>query len=1426
MKASKIINKVMATSTVALTMLQLSTPLITVAANETVVANTPVQTKAKQQQKAPYRNVMYYGDWSVWGGQGNQYPKDLPAGDYTHLNFSFLDFDSNGELKLTDAGAAFDNPVGSGNQWEDPLAGCIPALAAIRSQHPNMRLGVSLGGWSKSGDFSEVSANPTKRANFVKNVMKFIKLTDMDFVDIDWEYPTNVRQGDLVDNKNDEGTPNAKPEDYDNYIKLMQALRDGLDKQGVEIGKTYELSTALPGSVAMMDKGIDVSRLFKIIDFGNVMSYDLTGAFDEYTGHHTGLYANPNAKNDHSVDTMVKYLESKNVQMDKVVIGAAFYTRGWDSVEKGNDPSQPGLFQKASATNKDGDDSPSRGAENDVPAAAGDGGRKGGVWSFRNLDLLKRNIPDLKEYWDDVAKAPYMYSESTKDFYTFENVRSITEKANYVKAHGLGGMISWMASQDNDEDNDGVRSELTDAIAKGLYGNNFTLPSQKEDYELKLNVSAKVELAGTDSGKKGFQISVTNNQQAETSSSDALKYADRYFGAVKKPHFVIKMKDGSTLNKGDYKAGTVTTNGDKTIVDLSTQYDGRYIKQGETKQFKLTRADGKDAQLNEIESIELVQYYNDKIVVGSQMIYGSQSTVDAAPVFSGVQNETITVGDNFNALSGVKATDKEDGDITSKISVTGTVDTTKSGQYELTYSVTDSANNTTTVKRVITVKEKVVAPNEKPVFTGVSNKTITVGDNFNALSGVKATDKEDGDITSKISVTGTVDTTKSGQYELTYSVTDSANNTTTVKRVITVKEKVVAPNEKPVFTGMSNKTITVGDNFNALSGVKATDKEDGDITSKISVTGTVDTTKSGQYELTYSVTDSAKNTTTAKRVITVKEKVVSTGDAADEMVNPSKQVMVGYWHNWASKNDGYQRGTAVALDLDEIDENYNVVDVSFMKASGNSHIPTFKPYNKTDEEFRKEVGELNAKGTSVLLALGGADAHIELRQSDKAAFVKEIINQVDKYGFDGLDIDLEQSAITAAENQTVLPEVLREVKDHYAREGKNFLITMAPEFPYLKANGSYAKYIKGLEGYYDWINPQYYNQGGDGVSGENGVWLAQNNDAKKADFLYALSSALINGTDGFAGYVQIPADKLVIGLPSNPDAAGSGYVKEAKDVKNAMARLTKDNHQIKGLMTWSVNWDAGCDANGKNYNWEFVNRYKDLIDYGQGGSGSVVVDTKPILSGVMDATITVGDKFNALAGITASDKEDGDLTAKIKVTGTVDTTKAGKYELTYSVTDSGNNTTTAKRVVTVKEKEQPTLPGVPPITWPTIPVTPELPNPILPVVPPMPLPTSPVTPEKPAPTDNEWSASKVYQTGDKVTYKGKEYVAKWWTQGDEPNDYGTGPWELAVKEQDNEWLAEKIYVKGDTVTFKGQKYEAQWWTKGDEPGKTSVWAKK
>ena len=113
---------------------------------------------------------------------------------------------------------------------------------------------------------------------------------------------------------------------------------------------------------------------------------------------------------------------------------------------------------------------------------------------------------------------------------------------------------------------------------------------------------------------------------------------------------------------------------------------------------------------------------------------------------------------------------------------------------------------------------------------------------------------------------------------------------------------------------------------------------------------------------------------------------------------------------------------------------------------------------------------------------------------------------------------------------------------------------MAPEFPYLRTNGTYLDYINALEGYYDFIAPQYYNQGGDGIwVDELNAWITQNNDAMKEDFLYYLTESLVTGT---RGYAKIPAAKFVIGLPSNNDTAATGYVVNKQAVYNASRVLT------------------------------------------------------------------------------------------------------------------------------------------------------------------------------------------------------------------------------------------------------------------------------
>ncbi|MEA5206375.1 lytic polysaccharide monooxygenase [Enterobacter mori] len=209
------------------------------------------------------------------------------------------------------------------------------------------------------------------------------------------------------------------------------------------------------------------------------------------------------------------------------------------------------------------------------------------------------------------------------------------------------------------------------------------------------------------------------------------------------------------------------------------------------------------------------------------------------------------------------------------------------------------------------------------------------------------------------------------------------------------------------------------------------------------------------------------------------------------------------------------------------------------------------------------------------------------------------------YGFDGLDIDLEQAAITAGENVTVIPNALIKVKQRLMAEGRHFIISMAPEFPYLRkagkyvgpnrqtlhSDGKYLDYLHALDGYYDFIAPQFYNQGGDGIwDEENNQWLAQDVDEGdyKKRFLIALTKALVRGT---GGYTRIDPQRFAIGLPSNNDAAATGYSSSASNVTGALEALADAGLAIRGLMTWSVNWDDGWDKAGTPYGGEFAARY-------------------------------------------------------------------------------------------------------------------------------------------------------------------------------------------------------------------------------------------
>ncbi len=230
---------------------------------------------------------------------------------------------------------------------------------------------------------------------------------------------------------------------------------------------------------------------------------------------------------------------------------------------------------------------------------------------------------------------------------------------------------------------------------------------------------------------------------------------------------------------------------------------------------------------------------------------------------SGEAEYTLEVGTVF-AEPGYVAIDNVDGDITANVMIAGTVDMSNLGTYILTYTVLDGYQNEANAQRTIHVEDHTPPMLE---LLGESTVTHTITETYTD-PGYTATDNYDGDLTAEVEVVGSVDANKKGTYEITYSVRDSSGNTTTVTRTVVVKD---FKNPDIKLKGAGKIELLLGNDY-MEPGYIATDNYDGDITSKVSVSGTVNKNKVGTYTLTYTVEDSSGNKTKVTRTVIYEEK--------------------------------------------------------------------------------------------------------------------------------------------------------------------------------------------------------------------------------------------------------------------------------------------------------------------------------------------------------------------------------------------------------------------------------------------------------------------------------------------------------------------------------------------------------------------------
>lgn len=243
------------------------------------------------------------------------------------------------------------------------------------------------------------------------------------------------------------------------------------------------------------------------------------------------------------------------------------------------------------------------------------------------------------------------------------------------------------------------------------------------------------------------------------------------------------------------------------------------------------------------------------------------------------EDVTLKVGDTFDPLKNVTASDFEDGPITltQENIIQNDVDTSKADIYHVTYKVTDSEGKSSRKVITVTVEGSTDIPNTPPTISA-KDVTLNVGDTFNPLKDVTATDKEDGTITLTKDniISNDVDTSKAGTYHVTYKVTDK--NGASIEKTITVivKQNTGNLNSAPIISA-NDVTLNIGDTFNPLTNVTATDKEDGTITLTKDniVANDVDTSKAGTYHVTFRVVDKNGAITEKTITVTVKEKATN-----------------------------------------------------------------------------------------------------------------------------------------------------------------------------------------------------------------------------------------------------------------------------------------------------------------------------------------------------------------------------------------------------------------------------------------------------------------------------------------------------------------------------------------------------------------------
>ncbi|GAA2610263.1 hypothetical protein GCM10010399_46390 [Dactylosporangium fulvum] len=363
-----------------------------------------------------YKRVGYFIQWGIYGRQ--YYVKNLEtsgqASRLTHINYAFGDVDASGKCASSDPWADWQRPVsaeesvdGVADEPGQPLAGNFNQLRKLKAKHPNLKVLLSLGGWTLSANFSNAVLTDASRKALVQSCIDTFWSTGVfDGFDFDWEWPgSEANPGNVI-----------RPEDKQNFTLMVAEFRKQLGKKAI-------LTAFVPAAPAKIDAGFEVNKIFKYLDFATVQGYDFHGTWEPLTNQQSALFVprnNPTTP-DFSGASTLKAWTDRGAPKKALVLGIPYYGQGWTGVTNAN----RGLFQPATG-----------------PAP--------GTWAAGNEDYkVLATLPKqgYQVHHDLLAGHAWLFNGTT--FWTFDDPITVAQKSLFIRLSGYGGAMMWSLDADD-----------------------------------------------------------------------------------------------------------------------------------------------------------------------------------------------------------------------------------------------------------------------------------------------------------------------------------------------------------------------------------------------------------------------------------------------------------------------------------------------------------------------------------------------------------------------------------------------------------------------------------------------------------------------------------------------------------------------------------------------------------------------------------------------------------------------------------------------------------------------------------------------------------------------------------------------------------------------------------------------------------------